>query len=63
VDGAGGFEATSSALREAVQECRLPLSVATFHWTHGYGRILSDQMDREHAPCFSYLEYCPAAFR
>lgn len=49
VDGAGGFQATSTALREAVEECRLPLSVATFHWTHGYGRILSDQIDRDHA--------------
>jgi pimeloyl-ACP methyl ester carboxylesterase len=48
-DGAGGFEATSVALRQAVQETGLPLQVDAVDWSHGYGRFLSDQMDWGHA--------------
>jgi pimeloyl-ACP methyl ester carboxylesterase len=46
-DGAGHFQATSQALRRAVQEDGLPVAVETVGWSHGYGRILSDQLDHE----------------
>jgi pimeloyl-ACP methyl ester carboxylesterase len=48
-DGAGGFQATSAALREAVQEAGLPLRVETFEWSHGYARVISDQVGHSHA--------------
>jgi pimeloyl-ACP methyl ester carboxylesterase len=48
VDGAGGFEASSRALRHTVIEDKLPLEIQSFHWTHGYCRILSDQMHASH---------------
>jgi pimeloyl-ACP methyl ester carboxylesterase len=47
-DGAGNFRATSAALRKAVVAEKLPLYVKTFEWSHGYGRVLADQVDREH---------------
>lgn len=49
VDGAGGFEATSSALREAVADAGLPVRVESFRWSHGYGRVVADQVDCGHA--------------
>jgi pimeloyl-ACP methyl ester carboxylesterase len=49
VDGAGGFEATSAALRQAVQDACLPLWVEPVEWSHGLGRVLSDEMDGEHS--------------
>ncbi len=45
-DGAGGFEATSTALRESIEEERLPLAVETIEWSHGFGRVISDQVGR-----------------
>jgi pimeloyl-ACP methyl ester carboxylesterase len=47
-DGAGGFEATSSSLRQCIQEAGLPLSVETLEWSHGYGRIIADQIGHDH---------------
>jgi len=47
-DGAGGFEATSNALRESIAVERLPLAVETVEWSHGFGRIVSDQVGRGH---------------
>jgi pimeloyl-ACP methyl ester carboxylesterase len=47
-DGAGGFQATSQALRQAVGEQGLPLLVEAIAWSHGYGRVLADQTDRAH---------------
>src|SRR5262249_28391444 len=44
-DGAGGFEGTSAALRQAVADEGLPLCVETAAWSHGYGRGLADQID------------------
>jgi pimeloyl-ACP methyl ester carboxylesterase len=49
VDGAGGFDATSDAVRKVVAEECLPLTVDVVHWSHGYGRVLSDEMDYCHA--------------
>jgi pimeloyl-ACP methyl ester carboxylesterase len=47
-DGAGNFRAMSSALRKAVVAEKLPLYVKTFEWSHGYGRVLADQVDHGH---------------
>jgi pimeloyl-ACP methyl ester carboxylesterase len=49
VDGAGGFEAASRLLRQTAAEEKLPLDVRAFHWSHGYWRVLSDQMHAAHA--------------
>ncbi len=48
VDGAGGFEAPSRTIRQTAAEERLPLEVRGFHWTHGYCRVLSDQIHVSH---------------
>jgi pimeloyl-ACP methyl ester carboxylesterase len=48
-DGAGGFEATSGALRQAIAEEHLPLRVETVEWSHGFGRFLSDQVGHRHS--------------
>jgi pimeloyl-ACP methyl ester carboxylesterase len=47
-DGAGGFEAASESLRGAAHEAGASLHVVTVPWTHGYGRILADVLDRGH---------------
>ncbi len=47
-DGAGGFGHTTQALRQAVDEQDLPLYVHCLEWSHGYGRVLADQMDHCH---------------
>lgn len=48
LDGAGGFEAASQAMQKTAAECKLPLEVHGFHWTHGYLRVFSDQMHVSH---------------
>jgi pimeloyl-ACP methyl ester carboxylesterase len=49
VDGAGNFQATSDALRKAVEEAGLPLSIVTVEWSHGYARVIADHTDWNHA--------------
>ncbi len=49
VDGAGGFLATSKALIRESELAHLPLAVVPVDWTHGYGRVLADQIDWRHA--------------
>ena len=49
VDGAGGFQSTTEALSQAVAEAHLPLGVVPVEWSHGYGRILADQIDCPYA--------------
>jgi pimeloyl-ACP methyl ester carboxylesterase len=49
IDGAGGFGATSEALSDAVAASDTPLRVEAFDWSHGCGRILSDEIDYGHA--------------
>ena len=44
-DGAGNFQASSRSLRQTAQEDGLPLCVDTFVWSHGYLRIVADQVD------------------
>lgn len=48
-DGAGNFRSTSAALYRAVADSGLPLCVQPFEWSHGYGRIVADQIDHAHA--------------
>jgi len=48
-DGAGDFRATSQALRQAIAAEKLPLTLEPFVWSHGYCRVLSDQLDEGHA--------------
>lgn len=48
-DGAGDFQATSAAFRQAAQDLKLPLCVETIEWSHGYARVLADQVDRDHS--------------
>jgi len=48
-DGAGNFQACSLALREAASRDKPPAFVSTFEWSHGYGRILADQLDFDYA--------------
>jgi pimeloyl-ACP methyl ester carboxylesterase len=50
-DGAGNFQATSRGIRQAVSEQGLPLVVQTVPWSHGWLRILADQLDRENLCC------------
>jgi pimeloyl-ACP methyl ester carboxylesterase len=48
-DGAGDFRACSRSLRKAVETAHLPLAVEAVSWSHGFGRVLSDQMGHGHA--------------
>jgi pimeloyl-ACP methyl ester carboxylesterase len=48
-DGAGDFRAASGALRRTAAQEQAPLRVETFVWSHGYGRILSDQLALNYA--------------
>lgn len=48
LDGAGGFEAASRTMQKTAIECKIPLEVYGFHWTHGYCRIFSDQIHVSH---------------
>src|SRR5262245_8641920 len=43
-DGAGGFGTTSAALQSAVAEQGVALEVRPVVWTHGFGRMVSDQV-------------------
>jgi pimeloyl-ACP methyl ester carboxylesterase len=45
-DGAGDFRVSSNTLRKVVQEDGVPLHVVPVLWSHGYGRIIADQVNR-----------------
>jgi pimeloyl-ACP methyl ester carboxylesterase len=47
-DGAGNFRAASANLRRVVGEADAPLCVEPFVWSHGYCRILADQVGVGH---------------
>jgi hypothetical protein len=49
VDGAGDFQASSQHVRQALAEARLPIQVVTVEWSHGFGRIIADQIGYAHA--------------
>jgi hypothetical protein len=48
-DGAGDFRATSRAIQQAVDDQKLPLTAEPFVWSHGYLRVLADQLDESYA--------------
>jgi pimeloyl-ACP methyl ester carboxylesterase len=48
-DGAGNFQAASNALREVIRCDNVPIHVVTFDWSHGYCRIVADQLGFRHA--------------
>ena len=48
-DGAGNFQACSESLREAASRDKPPAFIHTFEWSHGYCRILADQLDFKYA--------------
>jgi pimeloyl-ACP methyl ester carboxylesterase len=69
VDGAGGFQASSGALRQVIEKEGLPLRVEPVVWSHGWGRVVADQTDYDHARaqgrCLAeqvaaYRRACPA---
>jgi pimeloyl-ACP methyl ester carboxylesterase len=43
-DGAGNFQGASRMLHSVATADRLPIDVRTYDWSHGYGRILADQL-------------------
>lgn len=48
-DGAGDFRAASSSMRKVLDKDGLPGSVQTVIWSHGYMRIVKDQLDYPYA--------------
>jgi pimeloyl-ACP methyl ester carboxylesterase len=48
-DGAGNYQMASRTLRATALECHAPLAVETFIWSHGYLRIVTDQVDLSYA--------------
>jgi len=48
-DGAGGGDATTRAFRRALEDEGVPLAVEGLNWSHGFGRYLSDERDRNYA--------------
>jgi pimeloyl-ACP methyl ester carboxylesterase len=48
-DGAGNFQAASENLRTVIGTHDLPIDVRTYEWSHGYCRIVADQIDFTHA--------------
>jgi pimeloyl-ACP methyl ester carboxylesterase len=48
-DGAGGFGGLTRAVQDGLAAQRVPLAVERVEWSHGYGRIISDQVDQCHA--------------
>lgn len=48
-DGAGNFQAASRTLTELIAREKVPVHVVTFEWSHGYGRILADQLGYQYA--------------
>jgi pimeloyl-ACP methyl ester carboxylesterase len=43
-DGAGNFQAASRTLRAVSRSAKCPLQVETVNWSHGYGRVVADQL-------------------
>jgi pimeloyl-ACP methyl ester carboxylesterase len=49
VDGAGDFKGCSTALAHANMLAGGPVELSVFPWSHGYRRLLLDQIDWKHA--------------
>lgn len=54
-DGAGDFRAASLSLAQVAEQAQAPLCVQSFVWSHGYFRILADEMDYRHIRCEGQL--------
>jgi hypothetical protein len=54
VDGAGNFQACSQHIREAIDRGHLPIQVVTVEWSHGFGRIIADQIGYAYARLQGY---------
>jgi len=48
-DGAGNFQASSKAMRALIAERNLPIEIRTCEWSHGYLRVIADQLCYDHA--------------
>jgi pimeloyl-ACP methyl ester carboxylesterase len=48
-DGAGDFRAASLSVDHVVHGEKIPVCVEPIVWSHGYGRVFADQLDREFA--------------
>ncbi len=48
-DGAGNFQACSDSIRKSIARDKASIDVITFPWSHGYCRILADQLAARHA--------------
>src|SRR6185437_14591992 len=44
-DGSGDYRTTSAALGQAVRDTGAPLRIETIAWSHGYSRLLADNLD------------------
>jgi pimeloyl-ACP methyl ester carboxylesterase len=49
LDGAGDLKGSSSALTQANALAGYPVELSVFPWSHGYRRLLMDQIDMGHA--------------
>jgi hypothetical protein len=49
LDGAGDLKGSSTALTQANSAAGNPLELSVFPWSHGYRRLLMDQIDMAHA--------------
>lgn len=68
-DGAGDYRGLSTAMSQAVIEAELPLVVEPACWSHGFRRIVADQVDLAHSRAqgqrlaskvLAYREACPS---
>jgi hypothetical protein len=48
LDGAGGFGVASRLIGKTIAEEKMPLEVRIFTWTHGYCRVLADEIHASH---------------
>jgi pimeloyl-ACP methyl ester carboxylesterase len=44
-NGGGDFRCTTKALSKAIQDEQLDLCIVTVPWSHGYARVIADQID------------------
>src|SRR3954451_17247969 len=45
----GNFQIASKMLCSVSRSCGCPIEVVTYEWSHGYGRMFSDQLCYQHA--------------
>jgi pimeloyl-ACP methyl ester carboxylesterase len=47
LDGAGNFGVATDSFIQVVKDTHTPVCVRPYVWSHGYGRVLADQMGQE----------------